>query len=416
MMAMASRIASTGGGGSSRSIGSAMEAPVYVIRGHPSPVHALHFYRSNSRLLSADAEGWIVLWDLPIRRPVAVWKGHDSAVLGVTDWDDTKILTHGRDNKIYVWQVRPEDEPGLDTRLPATSSSEHHRPPWLLHSLDVNALNFCAFAMCMCLYPGQYYPPENSSDSQILLAVPSSKDPNTIDIYHLPSQTRVHATVGQHLNFKTGMPMALRLFSFNSQLTLLAGYESGHAIVFTLDPQSNIWHTAYSSKPHTQPVLSLDYHPHPGPSAPLTFYTSSADSIIAKHEIQPNAVPANSEEEAPSQIINTRHAGQQGLNLRSDGRIFATAGWDSRIRVYNAKNMKEVAVLKWHREGCYAVAFSTIFDRRDEPRARGEEIKELAQANDTITTVSQQREERTRQAHVLAAGSKDGRISLWEIF
>ncbi|RVD84426.1 uncharacterized protein DFL_006177 [Arthrobotrys flagrans] len=198
----------------------------------------------------------------------------------------------------------------------------------------------------------------------------------------------------------------------NSQLTLLAGYESGHAVVFTLDPEFNIWRTTYSSKPHSQPVLSLDYRPYP---EPLTFYTSSADSIIAKHEIQPNTDPENSEE-SPSQIINTRHAGQQGLSLRSDGRIFATAGWDSRIRVYTAKNMKEVAVLKWHREGCYAVAFARIFDRRDEPRAGDGENKEVAQANDTITTVSQQRENRTRQAHMLAAGSKDGRVSLWEIF
>lgn len=213
--------------------------------------------------------------------------------------------------------------------------------------------------------------------------------------------------------------MALRLFHSNSQLILLAGYESGHAIVFTLNPKTNIWHTAYSSKPHSQPVLSLDYHPPPDPSAPLTFYTSSADSIIAKHETKQNADSTNSNEvpSSPSQVINTRHAGQQGLSLRSDGRIFATAGWDSRIRVYTAKNMKEVAVLKWHREGCYAVAFARIFDRRDEPPSGdGGYSDEVAQGNDTIATVSQQREERTRQAHVLAAGSKDGRVSLWEIF
>ncbi|KAK6356538.1 ASTRA complex subunit [Orbilia javanica] len=388
-----------------------MEAPVYVIRGHPSPVHSLHFYRSNSRLVSADADGWVVLWDIPIRRPVAVWRAHHAAVLGVADWDDSNIITHGRDNKIYVWQVRPEDEPSLDTRLPATSSSEHHRPPWLLHALDVNALNFCSFAIC----PGPSGNLDSPASRQLLLAVPSSKDPNAIDIYHLPSQTRSHAAVGQHLDFKTGMPMALRLFNVNSQLILLAGYESGHAIAFTLDPESNIWHTAYSSKPHSQPVLSLDYHPPSEPVALLTFYTSSADSIVAKHQIQLNTNPENPEA-SPPQTINTRHAGQQSLSLRSDGRIFATAGWDSRIRVYTAKNMKEVAVLKWHREGCYAVAFAKIFDRREGPPAGDGRSEEVVPANDTIATVSQQREHRTQQAHMLAAGSKDGRVSLWEIF
>ncbi|EPS43525.1 hypothetical protein H072_2494, partial [Dactylellina haptotyla CBS 200.50] len=73
-----------------------MEAPpqpVYVIRGHASPVHALHFYRSNSRLISADAEGWLVLWNVPIRRPVAVWKAHQGPILAVTTWDDQSIIT-----------------------------------------------------------------------------------------------------------------------------------------------------------------------------------------------------------------------------------------------------------------------------------------------------------------------------------
>lgn len=57
--------------------------PVYILRGHATPVHALHIFHHNLRLLSGDANGWIVIWDLVTKRPVTVWKAHEGAVLEV---------------------------------------------------------------------------------------------------------------------------------------------------------------------------------------------------------------------------------------------------------------------------------------------------------------------------------------------
>jgi hypothetical protein len=51
--------------------------------------------------------------------------------------------------------------------------------------------------------------------------------------------------------------------------------------------------------------------------------------------------------------------------VRSDGRILATGGWDTRIRIYSAKTLKEVAVLKWHKEGVYAVDFAKVLEAND---------------------------------------------------
>ena len=65
----------------------------YVLRGHSAQIHAVHFLRDNLRLLSGDAEGWVVLWSIPIKRPVAVWKAHDNAILGLGSWDEDKIIT-----------------------------------------------------------------------------------------------------------------------------------------------------------------------------------------------------------------------------------------------------------------------------------------------------------------------------------
>lgn len=58
--------------------------PVYVLRGHASPIHSLNFYGSNSRLISGDADGWVVVWDLTSKRAVATWKAHEGSILGLT--------------------------------------------------------------------------------------------------------------------------------------------------------------------------------------------------------------------------------------------------------------------------------------------------------------------------------------------
>jgi hypothetical protein len=43
----------------------------------------LHVFSQNLRLVSGDAEGWVVIWDLVTKRPVTVWKAHEGAVLEV---------------------------------------------------------------------------------------------------------------------------------------------------------------------------------------------------------------------------------------------------------------------------------------------------------------------------------------------
>lgn len=69
-------------------------APAYIFRGHISPIHSLRFYRNNLRLISGDADGWIVIWNIVTKRPVAVWKAHEGAILAVEGLD---FFGDGRD-------------------------------------------------------------------------------------------------------------------------------------------------------------------------------------------------------------------------------------------------------------------------------------------------------------------------------
>ena len=97
------------------------------------------------------------------------------------------MSSHGRDNKLLVWQLRPEDEMNLNTTLPVDGAVTSHKQPWLLYVMPVNALNFCPFAMCYDGMPQastSHNEIENSSlVKPILFAVPNAIDSGGVSRY-----------------------------------------------------------------------------------------------------------------------------------------------------------------------------------------------------------------------------------------
>ncbi|KAF4125426.1 WD40 repeat [Geosmithia morbida] len=386
-------------------------APKNILRGHKSQVHSAIFIRNNTRLATGDADGYVVLWDLTIARPRAVWRAHGGGILGIRGWGD-RIITHGRDHKLIVWQLGEEDEKRLSVSLPlegTTSSkqSEHRPDPWILH----------------------------------------------IDIFSLPSQSRIH-TVKDTSKRDTGMAMSISLLNLEGQITLIAAFENGHVSVRRLldtrdqdgGNSSQQWVTTYRTQAHSQPILSLDVHPT------LEYFISSgADAIIAKHPIptrqQEHIILSQDQDqnqrqhfdpdnrvvqevddeeveratttttttlkewEHPLKTVNTRHSGQQSLRIRSDGKIFATAGWDTRVRVYSCKTMRELAVLSWHRVGCYAVALAGVEGAAAEAgaAAAGTGTGTAVSRIGVTTSVKDRRIHQAKTAHWVAVGDKDGR-------
>ncbi|KAF1937211.1 WD40 repeat-like protein [Clathrospora elynae] len=517
--------------------------PSCILRGHASQIHSTQFVRQNSRLLTGDAEGWVIYWQVENRRAIAVWKAHHGPILGTAEWGRDKIITHGRDNSLRIWQIRPQDE---DIRgdhfsiiLPTDPRRNEKSKPWLLHALPVNTLNFCAFSMCHEHLQNKAPPagqasllqdsaPSTSFNESILVAVPA-RDDKMIEVYQLPNE-KLRAIIPRVQSTVTGMVMAVKLVRHqaSNSILVLAGYEGGITAVFRLSnncygPSLATVQIVYFSQPHKQPILSLDASPDGN-----TYFTSSADSIIAMHRIMELPTQSNIEHgvsgpekegnspssfvsteqasfqrredgfarpphnqlsfpeqdvqmlddpaeplsfskqslsymmnsssastnhtimssqmeppkpaglsslfssctpqpkikpapplspsvtlQPPFKQVDTKHAGQQCLRVRSDGRLLATGGWDTRIRIYSTRTLKEVAMLKWHKEGVYAVGFSEILEPRyfgedeEDPRDKGRGYSNRAQT---------QREEQTRLKHLIVAGSKDGKVSLWEVF
>lgn len=449
--------------------------------------------------------------------------------------------SHGRDNNLRIWQLRASDENSLSTILPAEQAPEQRPKPWLLHTLPVNTLNFCAFSVCYELIKDKQQlikaswtersAPETLSSEPVLIAVPA-RDDKKIEVYQFPDE-RLKFIVPRAQSTDTGMVMAVKLVHHptSNNVLVLSGYEGGLTAVHSL-PQNksssalDLAQLVYLSQPHTQPVLSLDVSPDV-----TKYFTSSADAIIAAHRIpelpsssdeeedysafdQGNSTlssspstakdqapnfgkvhgfeanqppsPSTPQEEAPEALefskrsvpsastisplsftkqpisspekqttkpaglssllssappqarhkpspppapivtmqpayktIDTKHAGQQSLLVRSDGRLLVTGGWDARIRIYSMKSLKEVAVLKWHKEGVYAVGFGEVLDVQDlrrEEKDAGDEGEGIIKRETGLGKLQRQREEQLRLKHWVVAGAKDGKVSLWEVF
>lgn len=67
--------------------------PAYILRGHAVPVHSLLFLNDNLWLISGDADGYVVLWILTTKRPIAVWQAHEGSILGLGVWNNDKLIT-----------------------------------------------------------------------------------------------------------------------------------------------------------------------------------------------------------------------------------------------------------------------------------------------------------------------------------
>ncbi len=93
--------------------------------------------------------------------------------------------SHGRDQKLCVWKLDRPDEIHMSKTLPAEEQQEagsrsHWPCPWLLHVLEINTLNFCAFSMCAAQLS-----PLNSRErwegaSPIYLAVPNALNSGSV--------------------------------------------------------------------------------------------------------------------------------------------------------------------------------------------------------------------------------------------
>lgn len=200
-----------------------------------------------------------------------------------------------------------------------------------------------------------------------LLAIPVGK--NAIDVYEI--KDHLHESQGLMKSFypperkgtlavsdDEGGLMAVKWL--NRSRAMVAAYESGFVCVW----QENVMveQTRVKSMP-----TCLEYHAQRNEillgTSSETLYIFNVDKLVQL------------------EAIALTNPGLNAITLRqSDCRIYATAGWDKRIRLFNAKNHKKLCVLQLHDDSLNSLVFMA------------------------------------GHCGLLAAGSSDALISLWQLY
>ncbi|XP_027035145.2 guanine nucleotide-binding protein subunit beta-like protein 1 [Tachysurus fulvidraco] len=220
------------------------------------------------------------------------------------------------------------------------------------HSLHTGSVGFCQ----SCLLEGD--------GSKPLIALPA-ENMEEIKVMELDSQTLTCSLIPDD---KHGMLMCMKMWQTDAGPLLCAGYEDGSLV---------IWDVSYRRpvsclKLHPEPVMCLDFDVDRQKGI-----SGSSDKNLCSwmFDGQQNLQIKDS--------VPLTNPGVSHLRIRGDSKIVASGGWDGSVRIFNWKMMKPLAVLQHHKDLVHCVVFSD----HPEPSKR-----------------------------LMAAGSKDQRISIWSIY
>ncbi|KDQ57356.1 hypothetical protein JAAARDRAFT_293291 [Jaapia argillacea MUCL 33604] len=380
-------------------------SPSHLLRTHTAHVNTLWFSDDNERLYSGDAAGLVVITSTRTFRPLAAWNAHTDGLLGVQElWDC--IITHGRDNKLHVWERLQEPT----TSLGGSAAVPGLTVPSLRYSMDVNALNYCRFSLHVKCHTE---PHERSA----LLALPNLVEFSLADIWVLPSRQRLHAAIGKpDLSTSSatagrnasGIIMSMHLFeachpstSDRKELRILLAYEDGSVNLRRFagtEKETSIegvgWESLWSLKFHAESVMAMAVAPD------NSFALSvSADHLVGRYDLiasDGTGDPAD----ASTTLHRTKYPGNGAIAIRDDGRVCAIGGWDGKIRLYSTKSFKALGTLNHHKSACQALAFARS-KPREVPVADEDSEDEMSE------------EEKNERSRWLASGGRDTRVAVW---
>jgi WD40 repeat protein len=150
--------------------------------------------------------------------------------------------------------------------------------------------------------------------------------------------------------------------------SLFAGYENGELVLFDTRILKEIDSINCFNG---QPVMCFDYSKEIGVGA-----AGSSEHELKSFKLNLNSSTSKLEEKFATNLVNP---GLNCLEIRkTDSKIFACGGWDSRVRVYGIKKLKLLAVLDFHKDPINSIKFSSF--------------------------------------NQMAVGSADGMISFWNIY
>ncbi|KAL6563953.1 daughter-specific expression-related protein [Orobanche hederae] len=334
--------------------------PVAVLRGHRASVNDVCFHPSKNIVFTGSADGELRIWDTLQHRTISSSWVHSAAhgIISIAAAGENRVITQGRDGTIKYWDIR---EGGL-SRNPLTT-------------IKTNTYHFCKLSLLN--EPRAKIQPmeetKNDKESEVAgseiqsrklegdseakgvnYAVIAGEDLSVLEIWDVDNAEKLmklpHNTNFSNSSTKSkGMCLAVQAFlpsESQGYANVLSGYEDGSILLWDLrNPALPLTCVKF----HSEPVLSLCVDSSCGGGV-----SGSADEKIVMFTTDPSTGSCMVKKE-----IILERPGIAGTAIRPDHKIFATAGWDHRVRIYDYNRKgNALAILKYHHAMCNAVSFS----------------------------------------------------------
>jgi WD40 repeat protein len=222
---------------------------------------------------------------------------------------------------------------------------------------------------------------------QRLLAIPAY-DPSQISLFDLRERKRTALLTLPAADAPVGMCMSIRAVPGGTDplgANVVAGYEDGSVIGWDLRNRAMLWRSKLFDEPAVAVAVGLSK------SGGCRVVAGGAGDTLHIGKLPTRAADSGAGEGNPvSQLrdlktIQLKHAGINSISIRDDGKLFATAGWDNRVRLFSWPKCSPLAILGYHRAAVNVVSWSNAVYEVDGGK-------------------------------LLAAGSKDTCISLWSVY
>lgn len=417
--------------------------PITCFRGHNDAVNTVSFLSQeldecSPLLASGSADGKAIIWDLRSRSATETFVAHDASVLSLSPLnyhEPRMIVTLGRDGLLKLWDI----ENIYKTRRECEDNSARFAGP--ISTMVTGSRQFCNAST---LYADVNHVGGNSSMFDKVIATPSEID-GEILLWDIRSREIIRSISSEVIGMKVsntnsrGMVTCIKLCSkilsgaiipslYQKSETKVASEAlptKGKSLLSQQLQESNVISSSLSSstsqcnpstsdvnaciyagyengslsgidlrtfkhflyfQPHNDPLMTLDVAPDS-----KCVITAGADQTIQRwtineDEAKRTEMMTQNNFCALKDMVNIPESGTSCVKYRCDGRIIVSGHWDHTIRVFDAKRLKPIAVLRHHRDSVFAIDF-------------------------TRPTTHQQ-----GAGGIFATGSKDGTVAVWDIF
>ncbi|XP_058057199.1 guanine nucleotide-binding protein subunit beta-like protein 1 [Anopheles bellator] len=303
-------------------------------------------FRTPEHLYAGTAKGTVQLWELQTNRTSYQLSVGTSAVLNLAHTDDA-LLTQEKEGAVKLWALADADYV-------------------LRHEISTEHIGFCR--MAHDAPSGTVIIPREGSVISVLCAKTFSETMR----FTPPAPTSGATTAAPPY----GSVMCFRPIELQSQRYLLAGYESGALVLWDYRTGRPVaGETVQLRTADGDCLFTVDYDP----------VTNRGVAGGSSDRLFIFSIDRKTQQVARKTEITIKNPGIHRVTIRPDLKVFATAGWDGRIRIFSWKSLRPLAVLTEHKG----------------------ELLDIGYSHGKVTMWN---------APIMAAAGTDGQISLWDLY